>query len=64
MPKPRCLEDHEFLALLDGGKATKGVQGHLDGCPACMERLERLRAEVQSLRRNSTDANAPDSWHK
>jgi hypothetical protein len=50
MPEPRCPEDHELLPLLDGGKVTKSVQGHLKTCAACKQRLERLRAEVQSLR--------------
>jgi hypothetical protein len=50
MPEPRCPEDHELLPLLENGKVTKGVQSHLKTCAACRRRLERLRAEVQSLR--------------
>jgi anti-sigma factor RsiW len=53
MPEPQCLEDHELLPLLDGGKAPKKVADHLQACAACRRRLERLRAEVQSLRRNT-----------
>jgi hypothetical protein len=52
MPEPRCPEDHELLPLLEGGKVIKSVQTHLKACAACRRRLERLRTEVQSLRRN------------
>jgi hypothetical protein len=59
MPEPRCPEDHELLPLLDGGKATKEGLAHFNICPACKHRLERLRAEVHSLRRKSGDAGSP-----
>jgi hypothetical protein len=60
MPEPRCPEDHELLPLLDGGKTTKEVLAHFNTCPACKQRLERLRAEVHSLRRKSRDSPSPD----
>ena len=59
MADTRCLEDHELLPLLDGGKTASETRVHLDACAACRRRLEQLRAEVQSLRRNSKDSLSP-----
>jgi hypothetical protein len=53
MPESRCPEDHELMPLLEGGKVTKNVQGHLKTCAACKRRLKRLMAEVRALRRNT-----------
>ena len=50
MAEPQCLEDHDLLPLLDGRKAPKMVADHVQACAACRRRLQRLRAEVQSLR--------------
>ena len=60
MPEPRCPDDHELLPLLDGGKAAKEVLGHFNACPACKQRLDRLRAELHSLRRKSRDGGPSD----
>jgi len=53
MSKRLCLEDHELLRLLGGEPAAKDVTTHLDGCPTCRDRLERLRNELRALRESA-----------
>src|SRR5262249_43721008 len=47
-----CPEDPELLPLASGEPADGEVADHVTGCPACRERVDRMAAEVRSLRRN------------
>ena len=46
-----CPEDHELLPIAAGEPADGEVSDHVSGCPACREQVDRLTAEVRSLRR-------------
>ena len=50
------LDRYVELALAgdDADAAVPGMQAHLDGCPACREECESLRALVGSQRAPST----------
>ena len=54
-----CPEDHELLPLASDELASHEVTSHVAGCPACRERVDRLTAEVRSLRRSSTEVSTP-----
>src|SRR5262249_38283912 len=43
-------EEHELLPVATGELAIEAIQGHLDSCPTCRERVEQLRAELTALR--------------
>jgi hypothetical protein len=58
MIRTTCPEDHDLLPLASGEQATGEVTDHVVGCPACSERVDRLTAEVRSLRRSSAGASA------
>lgn len=44
-----CPDEHELLPIALGDPAVGPVQDHLDACPACRGRIERLRAELSAL---------------
>ena len=47
-----CPEDPELLPLAAGEATDGAVSDHVTGCPACRQRVDRMAAEVRSLRRN------------
>jgi serine/threonine protein kinase len=58
MAEQPCPEDHELLPLVGGAAAV--VDEHVAGCASCQKRLERLRAEVESLRIAFADTSLGD----
>jgi hypothetical protein len=46
-----CPDEYELLPVATGEPAGEAIEGHLDTCPACRGRMERLRAELSELRR-------------
>src|SRR5207248_1562571 len=65
-PIPTCPDEAEILPVAAGDPAEDALREHLEGCTACRERLEQLRAEVSSLRRDLEDvmplpSTEPDS---
>src|SRR5262245_16317504 len=61
MIRTTCPEDHELLPLAAGEPADGEVSDHVRRCPACRERVDRMTAEVRSLRR--TQAALPtEPW--
>ena len=55
-----CPDEHELLPLATGEPGEAAIERHLSTCPACRERVERLRAEVSELRRELGGAPAAD----
>ena len=47
---PTCPGDAELLALVVGEEPSEELREHLDACPKCLGRLERLRTEVAVVR--------------
>jgi serine/threonine protein kinase len=47
-----CPDEPELLAVATGEPIASAMEQHLESCPACRERLERLRAELADLRRD------------
>jgi serine/threonine protein kinase len=47
-----CPDEHELLPVATGEPAGDAIEGHLEGCPDCRERVERLRAELTALRQD------------
>jgi eukaryotic-like serine/threonine-protein kinase len=45
-----CLDDVQLLALVDSTEADPVAMAHLQVCPACRERLDRLREELAAMR--------------
>jgi predicted Ser/Thr protein kinase len=45
-----CPDEDEILPVAAGDPAGDPLQEHLEGCPDCRERVERLRAELAALR--------------
>jgi hypothetical protein len=56
MSEPPCPDEAELLPLVTGEAVAPAVQQHLDGCPACRERLRQLQGEITSLRRVQSDS--------
>ena len=56
-----CPDDHELLPLASDGSADRSISDHVAGCPACRGRLDRMSAEVRSLRRGH-DGTASQPW--
>ena len=52
MIQATCPEDHDLLPFVSGEPVAADVRTHLDVCSECRSRLEKLGAEVASLRRN------------
>jgi hypothetical protein len=54
MIQATCPEDHDLLPFVSGapGDGAGDVRTHLSGCSECRSRLDKLGAEVASLRRN------------
>jgi serine/threonine protein kinase len=44
-----CPDEHELLPIAMGDPADEAMKSHLDACPICRERVERLRAELTAL---------------
>jgi eukaryotic-like serine/threonine-protein kinase len=47
-----CPDEHELLVVATGEPAAAAIDEHLESCPGCRQRLERLRAELAALRRD------------
>jgi hypothetical protein len=45
-----CPDETELLALAMGEPIAAAVTAHVDGCAMCRTRLDRLEAELASLR--------------
>src|SRR5262245_14472504 len=56
-----CPEEHELLPMASGEPADAEVSGHVRGCPACRERVDRMAAEVRSLRLYTSEASS-EPW--
>src|SRR5271170_8088038 len=56
-----CPDEHELLMVATGEPAVVAIDKHLEGCPECRERVERLRAEVAALRRDLEGGVTPAS---
>jgi serine/threonine protein kinase len=56
-----CPDEHELLPVALGEPAGEAIEAHLAGCPACRERVERLRAELTALRSDLGDVATPAS---
>jgi tRNA A-37 threonylcarbamoyl transferase component Bud32 len=47
-----CPEEHALLPIAMGETASESLGRHVDACPDCRGRLERLRAELAALPRD------------
>jgi eukaryotic-like serine/threonine-protein kinase len=56
-----CLDETELLALAMGEPVAAAITAHLGGCALCRRRLDRLQAEVASLRQNHGQGTTPGS---
>jgi anti-sigma factor ChrR (cupin superfamily) len=56
-----CPDEPELLAVATGEPAGAAIEWHLDVCPGCRERVERLRAELTALRRDLEGGVTPPS---
>jgi anti-sigma factor ChrR (cupin superfamily) len=56
-----CRDETELLALAMGEPVPAAVTAHVEGCPMCRTKLDRLKAEVASLRQNHSPETAPRS---
>ncbi len=45
-----CPEEHELLTVATGEVVATAIEEHLEACPACRNRVERLRAELEAVR--------------
>jgi predicted anti-sigma-YlaC factor YlaD len=59
-----CPDEHELLVVATGEPAADAIDEHLEGCPDCRQRVERLRAELAALRRDFQDQTAPEARTK
>ena len=59
-----CPDETELLALAMGDPIAAEVMAHVEGCTSCQTRLDRLRAEVASLRENHEQRTAPPSTER
>jgi hypothetical protein len=60
-----CPDEHELLPVALGEPADEAIERHLDACPGCRGRMERLRAELRDLPRDfgggvAADPTGPD----
>jgi predicted Ser/Thr protein kinase len=56
-----CPDEHELLPIATGEPADDAVMRHVEACPDCRERLDRLRAEVSELSRELGEAMPADA---
>ncbi len=56
-----CPDEHELLPVATGEPAVATIEQHLESCPDCRNRLERLRAELTALRRDLEGGVTPVS---
>jgi hypothetical protein len=56
-----CPDEDELLPIATGEPADEALAGHLRGCQACSERVDRLRAELTVLRQDLGDVVKPPS---
>ncbi len=56
-----CPDENELLPVATGEPAVAAIEQHLEGCPDCRDRLERLRAELTALRRDLEGGRIPPS---
>ena len=59
-----CPDETELLVLAMGDPIAAEVTAHVDGCTSCRTRLDRLRAEVASLRENHEQGTTPPSTER
>ena len=45
-----CPTEEGLLPLITGEDVSAAVRSHLDDCPQCRQRVDRLRSEIDSLR--------------
>jgi tRNA A-37 threonylcarbamoyl transferase component Bud32 len=50
MTRTLCPEDDALLFLILGDPVAGDVQTHVDACPGCRQRLDRMKAEIKTLR--------------
>jgi hypothetical protein len=56
-----CPDEPELLAVATGEPTSDAIKRHLDVCPICPRRVERLRAELTALRLDFEGAVTPAS---
>jgi hypothetical protein len=56
-----CPDETEMLAVAMGEPVAAAVTAHVDGCVMCLARLDRLKAELASLRQNHGHGMTPPS---
>jgi hypothetical protein len=56
------LKDDEFIDLADGSEADARVDGHLQSCAACREKLAGLRATMKSVADVGVPEPSPLFW--
>jgi serine/threonine protein kinase len=54
-----CPDETEMLAVAMGEPVAAAMTAHVDGCVMCRARLDRLKAELASLRQNHGYAPTP-----
>jgi hypothetical protein len=54
-----CPDETEMLAVAMGEPVAAAVTAHVDGCVMCRARVDRLKAELASLRQNHGCAATP-----
>jgi serine/threonine protein kinase len=54
-----CPENPELLALVMGNTVPEAVRLHVDDCPACGLRVDRLRAELSAVRHVVAESPLP-----
>ena len=59
-----CPDETELLALAMGETAAAAVTAHVAGCASCQTQLDRLQAEVASLRQNHAHGPTPPSTER
>ncbi len=55
MVEPSCPSDAELLSLVAGDTSQSQIAQHVLACTRCSSRVERLRNEVQVIRRLNLD---------
>ena len=55
-----CPDEHRLLQVATGEPDGESIQDHLDDCPACCGRVQRLRAELSAVRRVLGDGAGAD----
>ncbi len=59
-----CPDETELLVLAMGEPGAAAVAAHVNSCASCQARLDRLQAEVESLRQNHAHETTPPSTER